>query len=146
MTGVDKLHAQGLTGKGIKIGIIDTGTDYTNPYLGGGFGPGFKGARNLSYYLRSLNLYCQFSVDTISLETLILAKRAQFQFPITTLWINAKAMEPTLLVSLVLTLETHITSLELRTKLPLRVIGSLDVQDKFRTIVSVYRRYSRNSC
>ncbi|KAJ7902169.1 subtilisin-like protease [Mycena olivaceomarginata] len=31
--GVDKLHAQGITGKG---------TDYTHPSLGGGFGPGFK--------------------------------------------------------------------------------------------------------
>ncbi|KZT61997.1 subtilisin-like protein [Calocera cornea HHB12733] len=42
MTGVDKLHAEGLTGKGIKIGIIDSGTDYTNPWLGGCFGPGCK--------------------------------------------------------------------------------------------------------
>jgi subtilisin family serine protease len=25
-----------------QIGIIDTGTDYTHPYLGGGFGNGFK--------------------------------------------------------------------------------------------------------
>ncbi|KAJ7772724.1 subtilisin-like protease [Mycena maculata] len=41
-TGVDKLHAKGITGKGIKIGIIDTGVDYTHPFLGGGFGPGFK--------------------------------------------------------------------------------------------------------
>ncbi|EJU04161.1 subtilisin-like protease [Dacryopinax primogenitus] len=42
MTGVNKLHAEGLTGRGIKIGIIDTGTDYTNPWLGGCFGPGCK--------------------------------------------------------------------------------------------------------
>ncbi|XP_006457328.1 hypothetical protein AGABI2DRAFT_212668 [Agaricus bisporus var. bisporus H97] len=41
-TGVDKLHAEGITGKGIKIGIIDSGVDYTHPSLGGGFGPGFK--------------------------------------------------------------------------------------------------------
>ncbi|KAJ7268651.1 hypothetical protein B0H12DRAFT_1229565 [Mycena haematopus] len=41
-TGVDKLHAKGITGKGIRVGIIDTGTDYTHPFLGGGFGPGFK--------------------------------------------------------------------------------------------------------
>ncbi|KAJ7045857.1 subtilisin-like protease [Mycena alexandri] len=41
-TGVSKLHAQGITGKGVKIGILDTGTDYTHPSLGGGFGPGFK--------------------------------------------------------------------------------------------------------
>ncbi|KAF9050468.1 peptidase [Panaeolus papilionaceus] len=42
MTGVDKLHAQGIFGKGIKIGIIDTGIDYTHPALGGAFGPGHK--------------------------------------------------------------------------------------------------------
>ncbi|KAH9484892.1 Minor extracellular protease vpr [Psilocybe cubensis] len=42
LTGVDKLHAQGISGAGIKIGIIDTGTDYTHPSLGGGIGPGHK--------------------------------------------------------------------------------------------------------
>ncbi|EJD54860.1 subtilisin-like protein [Auricularia subglabra TFB-10046 SS5] len=42
MTGVDKVHEHGVTGKGVKIGIIDTGIDYTHPSLGGGFGPGFK--------------------------------------------------------------------------------------------------------
>lgn len=42
LTGVDKLHAQNITGKGVKIGIIDTGIDYTHPALGAGFGPGHK--------------------------------------------------------------------------------------------------------
>ncbi|KAA1472916.1 subtilisin-like protease [Dentipellis sp. KUC8613] len=42
LTGVDKLHAQGIFGKGIKIGIIDTGVDYTHPTLGGGIGPDHK--------------------------------------------------------------------------------------------------------
>lgn len=41
-TGVDKLHEAGLTGKGVRIAIVDTGTAYTHPALGGGFGPGFK--------------------------------------------------------------------------------------------------------
>ncbi|KAJ7255387.1 subtilisin-like protein [Mycena rebaudengoi] len=40
--GVDKVHKQGLDGKGIIVGIIDTGVDYLHPALGGGFGPGFK--------------------------------------------------------------------------------------------------------
>lgn len=29
-------------GEGIKVGVIDTGIDYNNPALGGGFGPNFK--------------------------------------------------------------------------------------------------------
>ncbi|SPO05498.1 related to subtilisin-like serine protease [Cephalotrichum gorgonifer] len=40
MTQVDKLKAEGITGKGIKIGIVDTGVDYTHPALGGCFGEG----------------------------------------------------------------------------------------------------------
>jgi subtilisin family serine protease len=40
MTQVNKLKAAGFTGKGIKIGLVDTGIDYTHPALGGCFGPG----------------------------------------------------------------------------------------------------------
>ena len=58
---MDKLHAQGILGAGVKIGMcvcpsnfndfgshvlvvlsIDTGIDYTHPVLGGGIGPGHK--------------------------------------------------------------------------------------------------------
>ncbi|PHH64761.1 hypothetical protein CDD81_4023 [Ophiocordyceps australis] len=40
MMQVDKLRRQGLTGKGIKLAVIDTGIDYSNEALGGCFGPG----------------------------------------------------------------------------------------------------------
>ncbi|KAI9267864.1 peptidase S8/S53 domain-containing protein [Sporodiniella umbellata] len=42
-SGINKIRNKlGLTGKGIKIGIIDTGVDYTHPALGGCFGPGCR--------------------------------------------------------------------------------------------------------
>lgn len=49
MTGVDKLHAKGLTGKGTFIAILDTGVDYKHPDLGGGFGPGYKIAKGYDF-------------------------------------------------------------------------------------------------
>lgn len=42
MGGVDKLHAEGFTGEGLFIGVVDSGVDYNHPALGGGFGPGHK--------------------------------------------------------------------------------------------------------
>ncbi|KAM0664427.1 hypothetical protein ACQRIU_007009 [Beauveria bassiana] len=48
MTQVDKLHAAGFTGSGIKIAIVDTGAytvpqvNYTHPALGGCFGKGCR--------------------------------------------------------------------------------------------------------
>ncbi|KAF9874285.1 subtilase [Colletotrichum karsti] len=48
-TGVDALHAQGVLGSGVKVGVVDTGIWYAHGALGGGFGPGFKvaGGRDL---------------------------------------------------------------------------------------------------
>ncbi|KAF3916558.1 Cucumisin [Dactylellina cionopaga] len=40
--GVDRLHAEGFSGKGIRIAVVDTGIDYNHPSLGGKFGPGNK--------------------------------------------------------------------------------------------------------
>ncbi|KAF7551263.1 hypothetical protein G7Z17_g5119 [Cylindrodendrum hubeiense] len=39
MTQVNKLRAKGITGKGVKVAVIDTGIDYKHPALGGCFGP-----------------------------------------------------------------------------------------------------------
>ncbi|KAK1594132.1 subtilase [Colletotrichum navitas] len=39
-TQVDKLRANGFTGAGLRIGVVDTGVDYTHPALGGCFGSG----------------------------------------------------------------------------------------------------------
>lgn len=49
MCGVDKLHAEGRAGEGIKIGIIDSGFDYSHPSLGGCFGPGCKFASGYDF-------------------------------------------------------------------------------------------------
>ncbi|KAL0086325.1 peptidase S8/S53 domain-containing protein [Phycomyces blakesleeanus] len=43
MTQVDRVHSElKKFGKGIKVGVVDTGIDYLHPALGGGFGKGFK--------------------------------------------------------------------------------------------------------
>ncbi|KAI8866736.1 subtilisin-like protein [Ramicandelaber brevisporus] len=43
MTGVNIVHdTLGYDGTGIKVGVLDTGVDYTHPALGGCFGPGCR--------------------------------------------------------------------------------------------------------
>ncbi|KAF9112198.1 hypothetical protein BGX27_003799 [Mortierella sp. AM989] len=43
MTGASRAHSElGVTGKGVKVGVIDSGADYNNPALGGCFGKGCK--------------------------------------------------------------------------------------------------------
>ncbi|QKE75638.1 S8 family serine peptidase [Arthrobacter citreus] len=39
--GVDKLHQEGYNGKGIKVGVIDTGIDYNHPDLKGAYKGGY---------------------------------------------------------------------------------------------------------
>ncbi|PGS52256.1 S8 family serine peptidase [Bacillus sp. AFS041924] len=39
--GVDKLHEEGITGKGVKVGVIDTGVDYNHPDLKDAFKGGY---------------------------------------------------------------------------------------------------------
>lgn len=39
--GIDKLHQEGFTGKGIKIGVIDTGIDYNHPDLKAAYKGGY---------------------------------------------------------------------------------------------------------
>ncbi|KAK4626591.1 Minor extracellular protease vpr [Fulvia fulva] len=41
LTGVDKLHEQGIKGQGVVIGIIDEGVDYLHPAFGRGLGENF---------------------------------------------------------------------------------------------------------
>ncbi|WP_144511622.1 S8 family serine peptidase [Bacillus thuringiensis] len=39
--GVDKLHAENITGKGVKVGVLDTGVDYNHPDLKGAYKGGY---------------------------------------------------------------------------------------------------------
>jgi len=50
MTQVDRLQAKGITGKGVKVAVIDTGIDYRHPALGGCFGPGCLVSHGYDWY------------------------------------------------------------------------------------------------
>ncbi|MDM5236430.1 S8 family serine peptidase [Bacillus cereus] len=39
--GVDKLHAENIMGKGVKVGVLDTGVDYNHPDLKGAYKGGY---------------------------------------------------------------------------------------------------------
>jgi subtilisin family serine protease len=49
MTGANIAQNQGLTGAGVKVGIIDTGIDYDHPDLGGCFGQGCRVATGYDF-------------------------------------------------------------------------------------------------
>ncbi|PFH55182.1 hypothetical protein XA68_10493 [Ophiocordyceps unilateralis] len=49
MTQVDRLRDKGVTGKGMRVAVIDTGIDYLHPALGGCFGPGCLVSFGLDY-------------------------------------------------------------------------------------------------
>jgi subtilisin family serine protease len=50
MTGADiAQNTLGLTGAGVKVGVIDSGVDYDHPDLGGGFGAGFRVATGYDF-------------------------------------------------------------------------------------------------
>lgn len=42
MIGVDCFYFLGIKGKGVKVGVIDFGIDYSYFFFGGGIGLGFK--------------------------------------------------------------------------------------------------------
>jgi subtilisin family serine protease len=44
--GLDRLHAEGFTGKGIKVGILDTGIDYNHPDLKDAYKGGYDFVNN----------------------------------------------------------------------------------------------------
>jgi minor extracellular serine protease Vpr len=50
MTGADRAQSElGLTGSGIRVGVIDTGIDYHHPDLGGSFGSGSRVATGFDF-------------------------------------------------------------------------------------------------
>ncbi|ORY23894.1 subtilisin-like protein [Rhizoclosmatium globosum] len=56
LTGVNKARNElGLTGKGVKVAVIDSGIYYLHPALGGGIGPNFKVVKGHDFVGNSFN-------------------------------------------------------------------------------------------
>ncbi|KLU86996.1 hypothetical protein MAPG_06002 [Magnaporthiopsis poae ATCC 64411] len=68
-TGVDRLHAAGILGKGVKVAIVDSGVWYKHPALGGGFGSGFKVAGGWDFAGDSSNPDAPRTPDPDPLDT-----------------------------------------------------------------------------
>ncbi|KZL77857.1 serin endopeptidase (subtilase) [Colletotrichum tofieldiae] len=62
-TGVSKLHDKGIFGQGVKVGVVDSGTWYNHPALGGGFGAGFKVAGGYDFVGNGIWPYEEKSPD-----------------------------------------------------------------------------------
>ncbi|KZL83276.1 serin endopeptidase [Colletotrichum incanum] len=62
-TGVSKLHDKGIFGQGVKVGVVDSGTWYKHPALGGGFGEGFKVAGGYDFVGNGIWPYEEKSPD-----------------------------------------------------------------------------------
>lgn len=67
---IDSLHAEGITGDGVVVGVIDTGTDYNHPDLTDAFSAVYYGAGDLQavngkYYGRNFVNNSDYDIDTI---------------------------------------------------------------------------------
>lgn len=93
---VDRLHAEGLTGNGTFVAIIDTGVDYLHPALGGCFGPGCKVAY-VRHSIRTCSTIAYLQRVTISLVMTMTALTLLYPTLIRTLPVTSTVL--TLLVS-----------------------------------------------
>lgn len=107
---VDRLHAEGLTGNGTFVAVIDTGIDYLHPALGGCFGSGCKVAY-VSVCMQALRVVADFE-KRVTIWSAMPTMEPTSLCPTLTRTPVATTTELTLLVSwqLVLTLTTSLVS------------------------------------
>jgi hypothetical protein len=105
---VDRLHAEGLTGNGTFVAVIDTGIDYLHPALGGCFGPGCKVAY-VSVCIQALRVVVDFEKRAMIWSAMPMMEPTSL-CPTLTRTLVATTTELTLLVSSQL-VRTLITSL-----------------------------------